>query len=94
MAATPASDLGAPAEPVRLFAQVAADGGQFVATVAGLELAGSGNTPASAQEALVQAMRGWLERLDTAGKLGEALGVAEPGRTDRDPPAVRQRRGR
>lgn len=61
--------------PVQLTAHVSPDGHRFVATVDGLDLEGKGNTPDAARESLVQAMRGWLERLDTTGKLGDALGV-------------------
>ncbi len=61
--------------PVQLTAQVYPDGNRFVAYVAGLELQGNGSTPEAAEESLVQAMRSWLERLDTTGKLGDALGV-------------------
>ncbi len=60
---------------VQLKARVSPDGANFIATVDGLDLEGRGNTPAAAGNALVQAMRGWLERLDTTGKLGEALGL-------------------
>ena len=66
---------GSPDCPVRLAARVFPDGNRFVAAVDGLELEGKGNTPDAAQESLVQAMRSWLERLDTAGKLGDALGI-------------------
>ena len=61
--------------PVQLTAHVSPDGHRFIATVDGLDLEGKGNTPDAAQESLVQAMRSWLERLDTVGKLGDALGV-------------------
>ncbi len=61
--------------PVQLTAHVARDGHRFIATVDGLDLEGKGNTPDAAQESLVQTMRSWLERLDTTGKLGDALGV-------------------
>ena len=61
--------------PVQLTAHVSPDGHRFIATVDGLDLEGKGNTPDAAQESLVQAMRSWLERLDTTGKLGDALGV-------------------
>lgn len=33
------------------------------------------NTPAAAMDALTLTMRGWLERQDTADRLGEALGL-------------------
>ena len=62
-------------EPVQLTAHVSPDGHRFIATVDGLDLEGKGNTPDAAQESLVQTMRSWLERLDTTGKLGDALGV-------------------
>ena len=65
----------APDAPVELTARVVADGNRFIAAVDGLELEGSGRTPDAAQDALVQTMRGWLERQDTAGKLADALGV-------------------
>ena len=65
--------------PVQLAAHVFADGGRFVAAVDGLDLEGKGNTPDAAQDSLVQAMRSWLERLDTAGKLGDALGIDSLG---------------
>ena len=70
--------LDAPVElaaPVELTARVVADGNRFVAAVDGLELEGAGRTPDAARDALVQTMRGWLERHDTAGKLADALGV-------------------
>ena len=70
---------GADPEPVQLTARVASDGGRFVATVDGMDLEGAGNTPDAAQHALVQTMRGWLERLDTSGKLGDALGIERLG---------------
>ena len=56
-------------EAIELTARVVARQGRFVAAVHGLELEGSGSTPAAAEEALVQAMRNWLERQDTAGRL-------------------------
>ena len=65
----------APDSPVALTARVVADGNRFIAAVDGLELEGSGRTPDAARDALVQTMRGWLERQDTAGKLADALGV-------------------
>lgn len=61
--------------PVQLMAQVLPDGRRYIAVVDGLELEGAGPTPDAAQESLVQAVRSWLERLDTTGKLGDALGV-------------------
>ena len=64
----------APDAPVELTARVVADGSRFIAAVDGLELEGVGNTPAAAEDALVQVIRGWLERQDTAGKLGDAVG--------------------
>jgi hypothetical protein len=60
---------------VELTARVFEDQGRFVATVDGLELEGRGSTLTAAQDALVQSMRGWLERQDTAGKLAESLGI-------------------
>ena len=63
------------ADAVELVARVVPDGDHYLAAVDGLELEGKGATPDAAQEALVQTMRGWLERLDTTGKLGLALGV-------------------
>ena len=66
----------APDAPVELTAHVVADGNRYIAAVDGLELEGSGRTPDAAQDALVQTVRGWLERLDTSGKLGGALGIA------------------
>lgn len=61
--------------PVELTARVTEDGDRFVAAVDGLALEGSGKTATAAADALVQVMRGWLERQDTAGKLADALGV-------------------
>ena len=61
--------------PVALIARVMLDGNRFVAAVDGLDLEGMGSTRAAAEDALVQAVRGWLERHDTAGRLGDALGV-------------------
>ena len=63
------------ASPVELTARVAQNGDQFVATVDGLDLQASGRTRDSAENALVQAMRGWLERQDTTGRLAQALAV-------------------
>ena len=60
---------------VELIARVIPDGSRYVATVEGLALEGIGNTRTAAENALVQAVRGWLERQDTAGRLAEALGV-------------------
>lgn len=51
------------------------DGNPFIAMVDGMELKGRGSTAPQAQDDLVRAMRSWLERQDTAGKLGESLGV-------------------
>lgn len=51
------------------------DGNPFIATVNGMELKGRGSTVPQAQDDLVRAMRGWLERQDTAGKLAVSLGV-------------------
>lgn len=61
--------------PVELTARVLEAGGRFVAAVDGLGLEGYGRTPTAAAEALVQAVRGWLERQDTTGKLAEVLGL-------------------
>ena len=63
--------------PVELIAHVVAEGDRFVATVDELGLEGSGSTSASAENALIQVVRAWLERQDTAGKLADALGVDE-----------------
>ena len=60
--------------PVELVARVVPDGDQFVATVDGLELQSAGRTREAAENGLVQTMRGWLERQDTVGRLGQALG--------------------
>ena len=61
--------------PIELVATVELDGTKYVAAVEGLELEMTGNTESAAQNALIQAMRGWLERQDTFGKLAEALGL-------------------
>ena len=61
--------------PVELVARVVSDGNQFLATVDGLELQSSGRTREAAENGLVQAVRGWLERQDTVGRLGQALGI-------------------
>ena len=61
--------------PVELVARVVSDGNQFLATVDGLELQSSGRTREAAEDGLVQAVRGWLERQDTVGRLGQALGI-------------------
>ncbi len=53
------------------------DGNPFIANVNGLEVEGSGSTVPQAQDALIRSMRGWLERLDTSGKLPEALGTED-----------------
>lgn len=63
------------AVPVELIARVVPSGGQFLATVDGLELQSSGRTREAAENGLVQAMRGWLERQDTGGRLGQSLGL-------------------
>ena len=60
---------------VELVARVVSTGGQYVATVDGLEPQGSGPTREAAENGLVQALRGWLERQDTVGRLGQALGI-------------------
>ena len=77
MTAAPDIDPNAvdPAAPVELVARVIADGNQFLATVDGLELQSTGRTREAAENGLVQAMRGWLERQDTVGGLGQALGI-------------------
>lgn len=62
-------------EAVTLIARVLADGDRYLAIVDALELEGKGSTVDAAQQSLVQIMRGWLERQDTSGKLGSALGV-------------------
>ena len=51
------------------------DGNPFIAMVNGMELKGRGSTAPQAQDDLVRAMRSWLERQDTAGKLADSLGV-------------------
>lgn len=61
--------------PVELVARVVPSGDQYLATVDGLELQGSGRTREAAENGLVQALRGWLERQDTVGRLGQALGI-------------------
>ncbi len=77
MTAAQEIDPNAPAEaaPVELIARVVPDGDQFLATVDGLELQSSGRTREAAENGLVQAVRGWLERQDTIGRLGQALGI-------------------
>ena len=80
---TASSNVTGPAEivpqesdgPVQLIGRVLPDGERFLAVVDGLALEGKGATPDAAQQSLVQAVRGWLERLDTSGKLGAALGL-------------------
>ena len=59
-----------------------ADGNPKLIPAPKLGLEGSGTTPAAAANALVQAMRNWLERHDTAGTLPETLGI--PGSIDDD----------
>ena len=54
-----------------------ADGNPQLLPAPRLGLEGSGNTPAAAANALVQAMRNWLERHDTAGTLPETLGIPD-----------------
>ena len=73
----PVPDGGIPIElvAIELVATVELDGTKYVAAVEGLELETTGNTESAAQNALIQAMRGWLERQDTFGKLAEALGL-------------------
>ena len=63
------------AAPVELIARVVPNAGQFLATVDGLELQSSGRTREAAENGLVQTMRGWLERQDTGGRLGQSLGL-------------------
>ena len=77
MTAAQEIDPGAPdfIGPVELVARVVSDGDQFLATVDGLDLQSSGRTREAAENGLVQAMRGWLERQDTGGRLGQALGI-------------------
>ena len=77
MTAAQEMDPSAPHEagPVELIARVIPRGDQFLASVDGLELESSGRTPEAAMTGLVQAMRGWLERQDTVGRLGQALGM-------------------
>lgn len=75
MASAPENNSEWTDDPVQLTAHVSPDGHRFIATVDGLELQGSGNTPDAAQDSLVQTMRSWLERLDTTGKLGDVLGI-------------------
>ena len=60
---------------VELVARVVTSGDQFLATVDGLELQSAGRTREAAENGLVQAVRGWLERQDTVGRLGQALGI-------------------
>ena len=61
--------------PVELFARIMLDGNRYVATVDRLSLEGMGNTRDAAENALVQVVRAWLERQDTAGRLADALGI-------------------
>jgi hypothetical protein len=61
--------------PVELVARVVSEGNQFVAAVEGLDLQSGGRTREAAENGLVQAVRGWLERQDTVGRLGQALGI-------------------
>ena len=77
MTAAPEIDPNAPdfIGSVELAARVVSDGDQFLATVDGLELQSSGRTREAAENGLVQAVRGWLERQDTVGRLGQALGI-------------------
>ena len=77
MTAAQELDPNAPGDAalVELVARVVATGDQFLATVDGLDLQGSGRTREAAENGLVQAMRGWLERQDTVGRLGQALGM-------------------
>ncbi len=77
MAAAQEINPGAPdfVAPVELVARVVSEGDQFLATVDGLDLQSSGRTREAAENGLVQAVRGWLERQDTVGRLGQALGI-------------------
>ena len=79
MTAAPELDPVAPEDGalVELVARVVTSGDQFLATVDGLELQSAGRTREAAENGLVQAMRGWLERQDTIGRLGQALGIDE-----------------
>ena len=61
--------------PVELTARVLASGDRFVARVDGLDIEATGRTRTAAEDALVQSMRGWLERQDTTGRLGDLLGI-------------------
>ena len=61
--------------PVELIARVMLEGNRYVATVDRLALEGMGNTRAAAENALIQVVRGWLERQDTTGQLADALGI-------------------
>ncbi len=61
--------------PVELFARIVLDGNRYIATVDQLPLEGMGNTRVAAENALVQVVRAWLERQDTAGRLADALGM-------------------
>ena len=61
--------------PVELIARVMLEGNRYVATVDRLALEGMGNTRVAAENALVQVVRGWLERQDTTGRLADALGI-------------------
>ena len=63
--------------PVELIGRVMLDGGRFVATVDGLELEAMGSNRLAAENALIQVVRGWLERQDTAGRLADALGIED-----------------
>ena len=66
-----------PPDAVQLTGRVVADGDRFLAAVDGLGLEARGATPEAAQDSLVQTMRGWLERLDSSGKLGTTLGLED-----------------
>lgn len=76
---TDASETNAePSEgSVELTARVLAEGNRFVAVIDRLGLEGRGVTTDDARQSLVQTVRGWLERQDTSGKLGVALGIDE-----------------
>jgi hypothetical protein len=69
------AETPSPDGAVELTARIAKDGDRFLAVVDGLDLEVSGVTLAAAENALVQVVRGWLERQDTAGRLADALGL-------------------
>ena len=65
------------------------DGNLFTAAVDGMEPEGSGSTALQAQDALIRAMRGWLERQDTSRRLGELAGHGRSCRGGRGYSTVR-----